>query len=90
MESCVCHRCEAPRKEYLTPDHFDSKSMIATRKKVGKAGQGGTDSGHQCIVRWNADSRYVRPGPGATIIVIIVLFLIIVIIVIIAMILMIM
>ena len=76
-ESCVCHRCKAPRKEYLTPDHFDSKSMTATRKKVGKAAQGSTR--HQCRVRWDADGRNVRPGPGATIIVIIVIIFIIVI-----------
>ena len=67
-ESCVCHRCKAPRKEYLKPDHFDSKSMIATRKKVQKAAEG---TAHQCIVQWDTDGRNVRPGPGATIIVII-------------------
>ena len=84
-ESCVCHRCKAPRKEYLTPNHYHPKSMIATRKKVEEAAQGSGITGHQCIVRWDADGRNVRPGPGATIIVIIVTVVINVIISIIAM-----
>ena len=50
--------------------------MIATRKKEGKAAQGSTGTGHQCIVRWDADGRNVCPGPGVTIIVIIVIIVI--------------
>ena len=73
-ESCVCHRCKAPRKEYLTPNHFDPKSMSATRKKVEEAAQGSGVTGHQCIVRWDADGRNVHPGPDTTIFVNFVIF----------------
>ena len=44
---------------------------------MGKAAQGSAGTGHQCIVRRDADWRNVRPGPGATIVVIIVIIVII-------------
>ena len=66
-ESCVCHRCHAPRSAYLQTDHFNNKTMLVQRRKVERAAEGGNlaKRSKQWIVRWDRDGRNVRPGPGA-------------------------
>ena len=66
-EPCVCHRCFAPRKRYLDTADFESKTMRKVRQRVEIAAAGGYLKGRRNstrVVKWDADGRNVRAGPG--------------------------
>ena len=66
-EPCVCHRCFAPRKRYLDTADFEAKTMRKVRQRVEIAAAGGYLKGRRNstrVVKWDADGRNVRAGPG--------------------------
>ena len=65
-ESCVCHRCFAPRSKYLDTADYEVKTMRKIRRRVEIAAAGGYMKGTRGkqIVRWDPDGRNVRAGPG--------------------------
>ena len=70
-EPCVCHRCFAPRDRYLDTADFEVKTMRKVRQRVEIAAAGGFLKGvnRQRIVKWDADGRNVRAGPGIILII---------------------
>ena len=65
-EPCVCHRCFAPRDQYLSTADFEVKIMRKVRQRVEIAAAGGYMKGirDKRVVRWDPDCRNVRAGPG--------------------------
>ena len=66
-EPCICHRCYAPRDKYLDTAEYEVKTMRKVHWRVEIAAAGGYmkgTHGGKWIVRWDADGRNVRPGPG--------------------------
>jgi len=66
-EPCACHRCKAPRHSFLDTEDFQTKTTKMSRNKVQLAAEGAFLDGkhaNRWIVRWDADGRNVRPGPG--------------------------
>ena len=65
-EPCVCHRCFAPRDQYLSTADFEVKTMRKVCQRVEIAAAGGYMKGSKGkrIVRWDADGRNVTAGPG--------------------------
>jgi hypothetical protein len=65
-EPCVCHRCFAPRDQYLETADFEVKTMRKVRARVEFAAAGGHLKGSRCtrVVRWDPDGRNVTAGPG--------------------------
>ncbi len=70
-EPCVCHRCFAPRKQYLDTADFEVKTKRNVRQRVEIAAAGGYMKGanRQRVVRWDPNGRNVRAGPGITLII---------------------
>ena len=70
-EPCLCHRCFAPRSQYLDTAEFEVKTMRKVRQRVEIAAAGGYMKGtrDKRVVRWDPDGRNVRPGPGCLIII---------------------
>ena len=84
-ESCVCHRCKAPRLSYLEFVDFDCKTMLMTRTNVQKSAEGRNlpvKISRKQIVTWDADGRNVRPGPGVIILIIVIIVIIVIILII--------
>ena len=69
--ACVCHRCFAPRSKYLDTADYEVKTMRKVRQRVEIAAAGGYMKGSRGkrIVRWDADGRNVRAGPGIILII---------------------
>ncbi len=67
-ETCICHRCFAPRDQYLSTAHFEVKTMRKVRHRVEivAAGRYMKGSKGKRIVRWDADGRNVTSGSGIT------------------------
>ena len=65
-EPCVCHRCFAPRNQYLDSADFEVKTMRKIRARVEFAAAGGNLKGRsgKRVVRWDPDGRNVTAGPG--------------------------
>ena len=65
-EPCVCHRCFAPRNQYLDTADFEVKTMRKVRARVEFAAAGGHLKGSRGkrVVRWDPDGRNVKAGPG--------------------------
>jgi hypothetical protein len=71
-ESCLCHRCFAPRSKYRDTSDFEVKALRKVRKRVEIAAAGRYMKGicvGQRIVRWDPDGRNVRAGPGIIVII---------------------
>ena len=84
-ESCVCHRCKAPRHSYPESVDFDCKTMLMTRTNIQKCAEGKylpLKISQKQIVKWDADGRNVRPGPGVIIIIIVIIVIIVIILII--------
>ncbi len=73
-EPYLCHRCFAPRSKYLDIADYEVKTMRKVRQRVEIAAADGymKESGGKRIVRWDADGRNVRAGPGIIAIILIV------------------
>ena len=70
----MCHRCFAPRKRYLDTADFEAKTMRKVRQRVEIAAAGGYLKGCRNstrVVKWDADGRNVRAGPGIIAIIVI-------------------
>ena len=65
-EPCVCHRCFAPRDQFLSTVDFEVKTMRKVLQRVEIAFAGGYMKGirDKRVVRWDPDGRNVRAGPG--------------------------
>ena len=65
-EPCVCHRCFAPRDQYLSTADFEVKTMRKVRQRVEIAAAGGYMNGtnRQRVVWWDPYGRNVGAGPG--------------------------
>jgi hypothetical protein len=65
-EPCMCHRCYAPRTNYLDTTDNEVKTMQKVRQRVEIAAAGGHLKGNsrKRVVEWDPDGRKVCPGPG--------------------------
>jgi hypothetical protein len=62
-EPCVCHRCFAPRNQFLETADFEVKTMRKVRAQVEFAAAGGHLKGGKGKRCWDPDGRNVTAGP---------------------------